>query len=332
MNPLTLLLRDEIAACGPISFRRFMDCALYHPEHGYYRRERDPFGRSGDFFTAEQLQPVFGTLIAARVRELFEEMGRPSGFTIVEPGAGRAEMSQAFAEWRYMPVEIDAILPAGIAGVVFTNEFFDALPVEVAVRRGDGFRQMRVGWEETGFTWIETGPVSAPADNYLTRYVSDCDEGDLVEIHLDALARLERIAASLVEGFILTIDYGYTRRERVRFPRGTLMSYRRHTALEDVLSDPGERDITAHVPFTALEEHGKRCGLEPIGFETLARLLLGVGERGAFDAALAAPDAAEAERRRLQLKTLLFSMGETFRVLTQRKEGTKRAGPDRKDG
>jgi SAM-dependent MidA family methyltransferase len=333
MNPLTELLRDEIAIGGPVSFRRFMDCALYHPELGYYRRPRDPFGKSGDFFTAEQLQPVFGELIAARVREIFEEMDRPSDFTVVEPGAGRGEMSQAFSEWRYVPVEIDAAaLPGRFSGVVFSNEFFDALPVEVAVRRGETFREMRVGFDGAAFAWIESGPVSEPAADYLARYIADCEEGDLVEIHLEALARLERIAASLVSGFVITVDYGYTRRERVRFPRGTLMSYRRHTALEDVLSDPGKRDITAHVPFTALEEHGKRCGLEPVRFETLARMLLGVGERGAFDRALAASDTSEEARRRLQLKTLLFGMGETFRVLTQKKSGTEGAGTDRKDG
>jgi SAM-dependent MidA family methyltransferase len=97
------------------------------------------------------------------------------------------------------------------------------------------------------------------------------------------------------------------------------MSYRRHTALEDVLADPGDRDITAHVAFTALEEHGRACGLEPVRFETLARTLLDAGERGAFAAALESADAAEEARRRLQLKTLLFGMGEIFRVLVQRK-------------
>ena len=57
------LLIDEIKSSGPIPFRRFMDVALYHPEAGYYRRAADPFGRDGDFYTAEQIQPVFGLLM-----------------------------------------------------------------------------------------------------------------------------------------------------------------------------------------------------------------------------------------------------------------------------
>jgi SAM-dependent MidA family methyltransferase len=97
------------------------------------------------------------------------------------------------------------------------------------------------------------------------------------------------------------------------------MSYRRHQASEDVLRDPGERDITAHVCFTALEEHGRRCGLEPVRLETLARTLMDAGAADEFGAALSARDAAEEARRRLQLKTLLFGMGETFRTLIQRK-------------
>ena len=106
MTPLSTLIQDEIARDGPISFRRFMELALYHPEYGYYRRERDPFGKEGDFYTAEQVQPAFGILVAARIREMFEELGRPDGFTVVELGAGRAEMRQALSEWQYVPVDL----------------------------------------------------------------------------------------------------------------------------------------------------------------------------------------------------------------------------------
>ena len=76
MTPLAEILHEEIEKNGPISFHRFMEAALYEPKYGYYRRpERDPFGKQGDFFTAEQLQPVFGILIAARIRLLYQEMG-----------------------------------------------------------------------------------------------------------------------------------------------------------------------------------------------------------------------------------------------------------------
>src|SRR6266705_3178653 len=107
VTPLASMLCEEIEKNGPISFHRFMEASLYEPRYGYYRRpERDPFGKQGDFFTAEQLQPVFGILIAARIRLLYQEMGEPSDFVVVELGAGRGEVEHALA-CPYVAVEID---------------------------------------------------------------------------------------------------------------------------------------------------------------------------------------------------------------------------------
>ena len=320
MTPLGELLAEEIRRQGPIPFRRFMDAALYHPQHGYYRRPRDPFGKAGDFFTAEQIQPVFGVLIAARVRQLYQEMGSPRDFTVVELGAGRREMAEAFSEWRYVPVDIGSgALPERVVGVAFSNEFFDALPVDVALYRGGAFREQRVGFEGGRFRWSTAGAAPPQLERWLRAWAAPPEEGCWYEASLDAPRWVERIAGALQEGFAFTIDYGYTRVESVRFPSGTLMSYRRHTAREDVLEDPGERDLTAHVNFTALEEAGAAHGLMTERFETLARTLLAAGEPDQFAAALASPDPHENLRRRMQLKTLLFGMGETFRVLLQRR-------------
>ena len=311
------LLAAEVRRAGPLPFRRFMEVALYDAEHGYYRRARDPFGKEGDFYTAEQVQPVFGILMAACVRKLFREMGEPREFTIVEPGAGRREMAEAFSEWRYVPIDVGhGELPANFRGVVFCNEFFDALPVDAAICEGGVWRERRVDFDGERFRWITDGAVGPEAEKYLERFGPPAEEGRVCEMNLEALDWLERLARALASGFVVTIDYGYTRREEARFPAGTLMGYRRHTAREDVLEDPGERDITAHVNFTALMDAGGTLGLETERFETLAQTLLAAGEADQFAAALG--DAGDL-RRRMQLKTLLFGMGETFRVLTQRK-------------
>lgn len=316
MTPAGELLAREIRAAGPVPFRRFMEVALYHPEHGYYRGPRDPFGKEGDFFTAEQIQPVFGILVAARIRQLFHQLGEPADFTVVELGAGRAEMAEAFSAWRYVPIDIDSgALPASFRGVVFSNEFFDALPVEAVVYRGGAFHFQLVDLDGECFVWREGPDVDAEAADYLRRWYPAPEEGRWYEVNLDALRWIERIARSLESGYMLTIDYGYTRGEAVRFPAGTLMGYRRHTARDNVLEDPGRRDITAHVNFTALEEWGEHCGLRKKNFQTLAQVLLAAGEPDQFAAALSPGDM----RRRLQLKTLLFGMGETFRVLLQAK-------------
>ncbi|MGB9457072.1 MAG: SAM-dependent methyltransferase [Bryobacteraceae bacterium] len=324
MTPAGEILAAEIERTGPVGFRRFMEVALYHPRHGYYRRQRDPFGKQGDFYTAEQLQPVFGLLMAARARQLYRASGVGADCTVVELGAGRGEMAAAFAPWRYVPIEIGGVeLPNHWSGVLFSNEFFDALPVEVAIFRGGEFREQCVGFSDGRFTW-RTGPaVGKETADYLARYCPPPEEGNWYEAGLAALEWMERIAASLDDGCAITVDYGYTRTEAARFPMGTLMGYRAHVAREDVLSDPGERDITAHVNFTALEERGAQLGLRRASLETLARTLLDTGGEDQFAAALQADDPAEALRRRMQLKALLVGMGETFRVLVQYKEGTR---------
>jgi SAM-dependent MidA family methyltransferase len=332
VTPAGELLAAEIRRIGPVPFRRFMEVALYHPECGYYRRALDPFGQHGDFFTAEQIQPVFGVLMAARIRHLYHQMGSPRDFTVVEVGAGRREMAEAFAEWNYVPVDIDSgAMPENFTGLVFSNEFFDALPVDAALYQNGAFHLQRVALSGGAFCWHTGEIVEAAAGRYLRRYYLPPEEGRCYEVNLAALAWLQRMAAALTKGYVLSIDYGFTRAESVRFPAGTLMGYRRHTAREDVLAEAGLRDITAHVNFTALQESGAACGLATVRFETLAQTLLAAGEPDRFASALNSGGAAEELRRRMQLKTLLFGMGETFRVLLQEKTGGGDGGEYRQE-
>ncbi|MDE3168133.1 MAG: SAM-dependent methyltransferase [Acidobacteriota bacterium] len=327
MTPVGAVLAARIAREGAISFRDFMEAALYHPEHGYYRRPRDPFGAAGDFFTAEQVQPVFGILVAQRVRQLARAMGDAREFTVVEPGAGRREMAEAFAEWRYYPVDIDGgEMPERFRGVVFSNEFFDALPVRAVEYTGGAFRELLVTFEGESFHWTAGGAVDPAAERYLTRFFPPPEEGRRYEVP-DLEPWVKRIAGGLSEGWVLTIDYGFTREESIRFPRGTLMGYRRHTALEDVLAAPGERDITAHVNFRALGGMLEERGFVTERFETLASMLLRAGEEDQFAAALG--EGSDAARRRGQLKQLLFGMGETFRVHLARRDSNRTAVPEK---
>ena len=101
------------------------------------------------------------------------------------------------------------------------------------------------------------------------------------------------------------------------------MGYRRHTAREDVLADPGERDITAHVNFTALEERGATCGSRTRSASRRSRRRCSPRARPISSPPRWPSSARRRVRRRLQLKTLLFGMGETFRVLIA-EEGRKR--------
>ena len=338
MNPVAELLHEEIRARGPISFRQFMDLALYHPEHGYYTRGEDPFGREGDFYTNSQLQPAFGRLIAQQIARWRDEMGSPDEFTpdeftpdeftVVELGAGRgetlAEVKKALPSVRCLAVErTEGALPQGFQGVVYSNEFFDALPVHLVERGPDGLAEWLVDSRGGGFRWIASGrPAEPSVAGYVGKYAVGLAEEDRIEVNLKALEQLERIAGALKRGYVLTIDYGYSAEEIAagrRFPQGSLMAYERHQAYEDVLSEPGSRDITAHVNFTALEQRGQELGLESLGLRTQAQFLFALGEADNFATVLEAATEAETLQMRMQLKSLLFGMGETFRVLVQRK-------------
>jgi SAM-dependent MidA family methyltransferase len=320
MTPAGSILAREIADRGPIPFRRFMEVALYHPEHGYYRRPRDPFGRYGDYFTAAQLQPVFGMLVAARVRALWQDMGCPDDFCVVELGPGRGEMAPAFSDFRYVAVEFGGWWPERFCGVVFAHEFFDALPVDLAVFRGGSFRELRVAYRGGRFRWTCGPPLAGEAAAYAEQYGVLREEGWILEIPLAALAWIHEIARRLERGFLFLIDYGYTARELARFPEGTLMSYRRHSAVADVLARPGEQDITAHVCFTALEDRARACGFRRVAFQSLARTLLDAGRPDEFASVLRDSTPEGRLRRRLQLKTLLYGLGESFRTLLLAKD------------
>jgi SAM-dependent MidA family methyltransferase len=324
MTPAGEKIAAEIRRSGPVEFSRFMEIALYDAQCGYYRTPRNVFGRSGDFYTAEQLQPVFGRVVAAAVRALPGAEQDDQRWRVVEWGAGREEMREALAEFGYAAVDIDRDeAPLRFRGVAFSNEWFDALPVDVARRDEDGWRRMRVGLAGESFVWTAEEELDGEWREFaaLAGARFEGEEPAWIELPVRAAEALASIDRRLEQGHVIAVDYGFTERERVRFRGGSLMSYRRHRASEDVLRAPGEQDLTAHVPFDYLSECAARLGWTRARLESLAVWMMRVGERDQFAGALVAADEAEALKLRLQLKTLLFGLGETFHVAQWSKKG-----------
>lgn len=325
--PLAEKLAARIRHGGPLLFSEFMEAALYDPDHGYYSAARragaEPTGIAGDYYTAAQVQPVFGRIVRGALERMRATLSLPEGCTVADWGAGRALMGEFLGEFRYVPVEAGQPAPAPFDGFVFANELFDALPVEVVRCTAAGARLRRVGWQDGAFRWVDAEPPSREWKEYvdrLSRWMEGRDEW-MIELPVRMESMLRMIGGALGRGALIVMDYGYTEREAIRFPRGTLMSYRRHRASEDVLRDPGARDITAHVPFTYLEQTAARNGWKAGRLESLSSWLLRAGEGDGFASALRAETPGQDARLRLQLKTLLFGMGETFRCLELTKEG-----------
>jgi SAM-dependent MidA family methyltransferase len=307
---LLKLVHDEIRSQGPLTFARYMELALYHPEFGYYR-QRKPFGKGGDFYTAEQLQPVFGELMAMFVEQLTERSKAASPFAVLELGSGRGEMAEALGPFGYRPYDWNSSpLPQRWTGLVFANEFFDALPTHLMQKRGNDWVELLIERRGDGLGFTSE-PVTQALREYAGRYGGAIPTGGRLEACLEAGEWIDRIAGILSSGYFVLFDYGYESRELVRFPEGTLASYREHRMYADVLTTPGLRDITAHVNFTWVRECAERSGFSCRGSSSLAAWVMRVWGEETLERRWLQAD----PRWRMQWKQLVFGMGETFRVI-----------------
>jgi SAM-dependent MidA family methyltransferase len=198
--------------------------------------------------------------------------------------------------------------------IVFANEFFDALPVEVFSQQGE----LRIAQKDG--RWLESWDTpSAEALEFLDRYSVHPEAGERVEVPLLAQRYISQIAATMKCGFIIAIDYGYTRQEQLAGRhRGTITAYRQHSVSANPYEAPGEQDITAHVNFTALAAAAEGHGMHVQSLLTQSQFLLGIGEHSQFaDAFEEYRLPQERAKIALQLKHLVTpaGMGESFHVL-----------------
>jgi SAM-dependent MidA family methyltransferase len=187
----------------------------------------------------------------------------------------------------------------------------------------DGLKELYVTCVNGGFA-EEVGEPSTPElAVYLQRVGVELHPGQQAEINLNSPKWLAAAAKALTQGFILTIDYGYSAAE-LYTPRrklGTLLCYYRHQTEENPFLRPGLQDITAHVDFSALMKCGEELGLQNVWFGEQYRFLLSAGiVEEIEDIERSAVPEEEKLRLRLTLKKLILpegGMGDTFKVLIQ---------------
>ena len=247
------ILHDAIAqAGGLLPFHQFMQQALYHPEYGYYMTQRARLGRTGDFVTAPEMTSLFGELLTLHCIEVWQRLGQPNRFQVVEAGAGSGKLAadicrtaRRFPPFQealtYTILEIsptfqanqrqslaEADMPpdtlrwcntladlgeAGIEGILLSNEFLDAFPVHWLEMTADGLQEMGVALAETGLI-SRLMPVTPPLTaDYFTRLNHELPVGMRTEVGLAATTWMAEAAQRLHRGMILSIDYGYTQQE-----------------------------------------------------------------------------------------------------------------------
>ena len=335
------LIDRQIREIGPMSIATYMGLALTHPRQGYYTGA-DPLGAEGDFVTAPEISQMFGELIGFFVVNLWQQMGEPRSFTLLELGPGRGTLMQdalrvaAKAEGfldachlqlfetnpalkaqqaerlgsynPYWASEIDAVADDPL--IVVANEFFDALPIRQFVKAADGWHERQVGLRDGKRAFgLSPTPIASEAMPEAVRGAAD---GEIYEVSLaaaDALQRLgKRIAAQ--RGAILAIDYGYAQTQTGE----TLQAVRKHRFV-DVLEAPGEVDLSAHVDFGALARVATDLGLrvEPLATQRDFLSRMGIVERATM-LARANPGQLDAISAALRRLTDSSEMGTLFKV------------------
>lgn len=347
MSPLEDLIRARIAASGPITVAEYMEMALGHPEYGYYMKG-DPFGVTGDFITAPEISQVFGELIGLWAAVTWQQMGQPTGaaekIALVECGPGRGtlmrdllraansvpafsaaidihlvETSRALRERQnstladYAPQWHDSLdtVPEGPT-ILIANEFLDALPIRQLVNTGAGWAERRIGLDDSGLTF-ETGEIVSDAERMIPSG-TPAPTGAIFEICPAAqdIANILNRRMSRAPGAALIIDYG----TGISSPGDTLQAVQEHK-YANVLSDPGDADVTAHVDFGAFGQALRGGGSRTMGPVTQSAFLksLGISERTEKLARGAAPEAAAIIRSATERLTAPDQMGNLFKVM-----------------
>jgi SAM-dependent MidA family methyltransferase len=276
------LIRDEIRNRGLQSFAWFMQQALYHPEHGYYSSGRCAIGRKGDYFTNVSVGPLFGQLMAAQFVEIWQQLGKPDDFAIVEQGAHDGQFAfdvlqsaqkrapEFFEALHYRIIEPFPILEtrqrqilhcfrdkiqwtdslSPFVGVHFSNELLDAMPVRLI---SDGMEKF-VGLDGEKFVFV------------------GCPVKDDGKFNGAALDWIEQLAANLQRGYVMAIDYGHSGEEF----QGNVQIRAQHRHLGSPFEQIGQADITMHVHWSSIAGRARAKGLRVEGFADQHHFLTGI--------------------------------------------------------
>lgn len=348
------LIRTRIAAAGGwIDFSEYMRLCLYEPGLGYYSAGAAKFGAAGDFVTAPEISPLFGSCLARALAPALADLCGPA---ILEIGGGRGTLAAdlmlglealGVLPERYLMLEVSADLrerqreelrariprladrvvwldrlPAEpLQVVVIANEVVDALPASRF--RNDPRGILAIGVDAAAATFRD---AARPAQGQLLAAVTEIPvalrgnwpSAYTSEVRPELPGWIAGLAGIVERGWFLLFDYGWPRRDYYHVERatGTLACHYRHRAHYDPYFMPGLQDITAWVDFTSIAEAGSAAGLAVGGFTTQGNFLLGAGFESVMAELSERGEGARLAAAR-QARTLLLpgEMGEAIKVI-----------------
>lgn len=354
MSALQKKIYERIIKEGFISFETFMEMALYYPKLGYYMREDIRIGKGGDFYTSPHLHSIFGAMLGRQIEEIRGFLSLEDYFHVVEMGAGMGYLAKDILEHlskskcldnlRYIIVEINPFLIDSqenllrefrgivswyskiselppIKGCFLSNELLDSFPVKL-IEVDDGFYEINLVLNEEQEIVEKRVPCSQEIIEYFKEFSIDLSSMQpyRTEVNLRIKEWLSEIKDKLQEGFIITIDYGYTASDYYSEERnkGTLLCYHNHKIVENPYVNIGEQDITAHVNFSALSKWGANFGFKTLGFCSQGNYLISLGIHELINEMFSERiDSFEIAK----IKGLIFpeGMGDSHKVLVQYK-------------
>lgn len=250
-------------------------------------------------------------MVGRQVGEMWKVMGKTDNFSIVEIGAGEGYLSKdmldslrgsefydtlhyeiiernPFAverqkvrlsdhldklEWKDSISQLTVI-----KGCIISNEVIDAFPVHL-VRMDRELKEVYVGVENNRLIELIDDTSTAELNQFIDEFSINLEAGYRTEINLRVKEWLDEVDAILTEGFIITIDYGYSASDYYSEDRnrGTLMCYYRHQLRENPLENIGQQDISAHVNFSSLMKWADVRGLKTVGYCSQGAFLVSLG-------------------------------------------------------
>ncbi len=350
-------IRDEIIAKGgSITFRRYMEMALYEPSLGYYVAGTHKIGEQGDFITAPEVSPLFSHCIAQQCKEVLSE----TQGDLLELGAGTGIMAtdillsledddclpqhyyildlspdlkqrqketiEARAPHLLKHVTWLSQLPESFNGIILGNEVLDAMPIDVFTQQNNDVFKHHVIWDDGKLC-----EQLQKADDDFSKIVLALNIPTEAtpytsEINPNLSGWFDSISQCLEKGVILLADYGYPRKEYYFHERnkGTLICHYQHLVNEAPLHHVGLQDITASVDFTAVAEAADSADLTVAGFTSQATFLSNSGLESVFMKALNnTPDDQYALAQQVRTLSLPAEMGERFKFIALSKKYEK---------
>jgi SAM-dependent MidA family methyltransferase len=361
MSNMRQIMVKEVSQHGVITFARFMELALYCPNFGYYERQDVSPGRGGDFYTSVSVGSLFGELLASQFAQWLEIMAG-NQYQLVEAGAHDGRLAGDILGWlqRYRPALMpsleywilepsasrqasqrkslsdfgqqvrwfdswESLPPAGVHGIIFSNELLDAMPVH------------RLGWDAVHQCWFEWGVAledgefvwarmtvppeawgSEPLLDVPRELLAVLPDGFTTEVGPAAKKWWQAAARSLHKGKLVAIDYGLSSEDFFTPARqqGTLRAYHRHHLSGDLLAHVGDQDLTAHVNFSSIQQAGESEGLKTDSAMTQTQFLTHILKL-AMQTNEPFSTLTPAQVRQFQTLTHPEHLGRSFRVLVQ---------------